>query len=120
MNKLIISILILFFNISMFIFPKEIIEGTKNGLYLWLNNVIPVLLPFIVFNNILRETKALTALPNWLFKPFAKILSISTNTAKYYMLAVLTGYPLGLKISSELFENNEISKAEFLHIIKFF
>ncbi len=120
MNKIIISILILFFNISMFIFPKEIIEGTKNGLYLWLNNIIPVLFPFIVFNNILRETKALTALPNLFFMPIAKVLSISPNTAKYYLLAILTGYPLGLKISSELYKNKEISKEEFKHIIKFF
>ncbi len=120
MSKFIIAILILFFNVSMFIFPKEIIDGTRNGLNLWLNNIIPVLLPFVVFNNILRETKVLASLPNWFFKPISKILSISINTSKYYILAIFTGYPLGLKISSELYENKEIKKEELLHIIKFF
>ncbi|MFV0439970.1 MAG: hypothetical protein ACK5LV_01585 [Lachnospirales bacterium] len=120
MTKLIISIITIFFNISMFIFPYQIIEGTKNGLSIWINNVLPVVFPFIVLNNVLQKTFALDILPNFVFKPLSYILGISIQSAKNYLLAIISGYPLGAKLASDLYNSKSITNDEFLKIIRFF
>ncbi|MFV0518901.1 MAG: hypothetical protein ACK5LY_01385 [Lachnospirales bacterium] len=120
MFKYIITTLIIFFNISIFIFPTEIINGTKEGLEIWFYTLIPSLFPFVVLSTFLLESRYLSLLPDFIFYPIKKLLNINTNTAKYYVLALLTGYPLGAKISSELYIKQDLSKKEYKHTLYFF
>ncbi len=120
MSKYIITILIVFFNISIFIFPSSIIEGTKTGLDIWFYNLIPTLFPFAVLSSLLVKTSSLSAIPDFIFYPIKKIFNIKAFTAKYYILALLTGYPLGLKIASDLYKEKNLTREEYIHSLYFF
>ena len=52
--------IIIFFYICLLLFllfhPKEALTGVKNGLGLWLNIMIPTLLPFLILTGALLKT----------------------------------------------------------------
>lgn len=54
------SIVLIFF--LMLIRPQEVFLGTKAGLLLWFETVLPTLLPFILISNLLIRTNAFSYL----------------------------------------------------------
>lgn len=122
MNKLsiiIITIVFIFFNTLVIYNPTPIIQASKNGLLLWFNNVIPSLLPFIIFNNILRESNGFYFLSKLFGKPLSFLLRISPISSVIYVIGCISGYPLGGKTVIDLYNNNSITKEEANHIILF-
>ncbi len=120
MSKIIITTIVILFNLTFFINPTEIISATRNGINIWLYNIVPIMLPTIAFNNLLLKSKSFSAIPNFIFFPIKKIFNISYTSSKFYIMALLSGYPIGIKISCDLYNNNYISKDEYISIIGFF
>ncbi|MDD5999093.1 MAG: hypothetical protein PUC55_05300 [Lachnospiraceae bacterium] len=86
-------------------FHTQAIAGTRNGLLLWYQTLIPSLLPFILVTNALAETNA--------YQAAARFLSRYTSRNIYPILAVtlgnLCGYPIGGKILNDFVHNQYIS-----------
>lgn len=118
-TTIIITIFIVFFNIIVFKFPKEIIEASSKGLIVWYKNLIPSLLPFIFLNNISRETGVFYFLGNLICSPLSKLLKISNISTISYISALFSGYPIGSKLVSDNFESNMISKDEARNVALF-
>ena len=115
----IIPSLVIFFNIIILLYPVQIISSAKDGLMLWFNNVIPSLLPFIIGSNILSLTGFIT----FLSKITAPIMKKAFNISGYGSFAIITGfisgYPIGAKTVSELYENKYININEAQKLIMF-
>ena len=107
----IITIFAIYFNVLIIIFPKEIIKSAKNGLLLWYNFALPSLLPFIIGTNILKSTNFPIYLSKKLSPIFNKIFKISGNGAFPIVCGMLSGYPLGAKLTCDSF------RAEALDIL---
>lgn len=74
--------------------PAKYIESARRGVFLWGNNVLPSLFPFMCLTKILVEI-----LPKNNCKPSLYVFSLS----------VLSGYPISSKLLADYFEKGQIS-----------
>lgn len=118
-TMLIIPISVAFFNILIILFPKDIIEASKNGLALWFNNVLPSLLPFIIGTNILSGLGAISFIGTLLEPIMYPLFRVSGSGAFALVTGMTSGYPMGAKVVSILRENEDVSKIEAQRLISF-
>ena len=85
-NKLILA-LVTVFTAAMVLFPQVTEAGSKSAIIIWANSIVPVLLPFFIFSDFIRQTGNLEKLPPRIY-PFA--------------VACLSGYPMGARVSADM------------------
>lgn len=115
--------IIIFFYICLLLFllfhPKEALTGVKNGLGLWLNIMIPTLLPFLILTGALLKTGNIRKL----LKPSAffwkTFFGLSPAGAYVLILGLLCGYPMGAKLAHDLYINQQISHREGEYLLTF-
>lgn len=99
--------------------PKESVLACTQGMKLWLNTLIPTLLPFMILTSILIQTNTIDFLFQPL-KPLWKILfGLSPQGVYAFFTGILCGYPMGARITSDLYENQKISKREAHYLLTF-
>ena len=101
------------------VYPTETLKAAREGLNLWLNVMIPTLLPFLICTGILVQTGLISRLlaP---FKTLWKIVfGISPAGAYAVLVGMLCGYPMGAKTTSDLYENGQITKKEAEYLLTF-
>lgn len=115
----IIPLLVAFFNILIIIVPNVVISSAQDGLLLWFNKIIPSILPFLIGTNILIHLGFIDFLGT-LLDPFMKrFFNISGCGAFALALGMLSGYPVGAKITASLRENNKLSQIEAQRLASF-
>lgn len=102
MKKFIAIISLLFL---LLFFHNETMLGTRSGLLLWYQTLIPSLLPFILVTNALAETNAYQSAA--LF--FQKYFSGRIYEIMAVLLGNLCGYPLGGKILNDFVKNQYLT-----------
>ena len=115
--------IIIFFYICLLFFllfhPKEALTGVKNGLGLWLNIMIPTLLPFLILTGALLKTGNIRKL----LKPSAffwkTFFGLSPAGANVLILGLLCGYPMGAKLAHDLYIDQQISRREGEYLLTF-
>lgn len=99
--------------------PREALAAAKKGMNLWLNILLPTLLPVMILSGILIQTE----MAEKLLKPaeiiWNKILGVTAAGAYAVLVGALCGYPVGAKITSELYENHQIGKSEARYLLTF-
>ncbi len=115
----IIPLLVAFFNILIIIVPNIVITSAKDGLMLWFNKIIPSILPFLIGTNLLIHLGFIDFLGTLLDSFMKKFFRVSGCGAFALVLGMLSGYPVGAKITASLRENNKISKTEAQRLISF-
>lgn len=110
---LIIALLLLILN------PKINMQSFLDGIILWAKFVMPALFPILFLTSILNFS-GLTIKIGKIFSPITTKLFNCSGVAGYiYLMSILSGYPVGAKITSELYEKNIISFAEASRITSF-
>lgn len=115
--------IIIFFYICLLLFllfhPKEALTGVKNGLGLWLNIMIPTLLPFLILTGALLKTGNIRKL----LKPSAffwkTFFGLSPAGAYVLILGLLCGYPMGAKLAHDLYIDQQIFRREGEYLLTF-
>ena len=82
------------FSVAMIMFPKITEMGSKTAIALWINSIVPVMLPFFIFSDFIKRTGDLGKLPPVIY-PFA--------------VAFLSGYPMGAKVVGDFVKENKIT-----------
>jgi sporulation integral membrane protein YlbJ len=110
---------ILFVLLTLLFFPTIVNDGSKEGLLLWFNVVLPALLPFMIFSGVLMRLGAASVI-GILLSPFVgRLLKLSENGCYALVIGWLSGYPLGAKTSADLYEAGEISREEAQYLLTF-
>ena len=113
--KLIVLLLIL----GVVIFPKESIIAAKGGIDIWVNILIPSLLPFIIGANLIVSLKVVDIL-GAIINPITQfIFNVSGKSALVFAISAVSGYPVGARLASDLRLKNDISKYEGQRLISF-
>jgi len=115
----IIPMIILIFNVIILIFPNEIIKSAKSGLMLWFNTVLPSLFPFMVGANILMGFGFVSFMGTLLEPLMLKIFNVSGTGAFALVMGLTSGYPMGAKITADLYNNNKLKKTEAQRLLSF-
>lgn len=111
--------IVLFLIIGIILFPQTSIESAKGGIHIWVNVLIPSLLPFIIGANLIVSLKVVDIL-GYIINPITKfIFNVSGKSALVFAISAVSGYPVGAKLASDLRCNNEISKNEAQRLVSF-
>ena len=119
LKKNIISILSIIFVISLVLYSEENLIAAKDGLNLWINNVIPSLFPFFIATEILCNTNIINILGKLLERPVSKIFNVPGQGVFALIMGTISGYPSGAKIISNLKKQGILTIEEAERLIAF-
>lgn len=89
--------------------------SVTNGLKLFFSAVLPGLLPFMFLCKILSnfEFKKLSKISSHFFKP---LFGINGNCFYPFFMSIVSGYPIGAKITSDMFTQGKIDQKEVFKV----
>ena len=99
--------------------PSTYMQATYKGIVVWATCVLPALFPFFFLTTLLCELNVVDKLAALTKKPLQKLYNVSGKASIVYLMSIISGYPIGAKLISELQKNRQISKAECLRMHAF-
>ncbi len=111
-------IIILFFAVIL-IFPETVFNGACTGLLLWFEIVLPTLLPFLIVSGLLINTPAIHLLVKVTSPAFSRLFHVSDFGSFSVLCGFLCGYPMGGKVTSDLYRSGKISLEEAKYLLSF-
>lgn len=93
-------------------FPQTAAAGALQGLLLWSQVLMPVLLPFLILSGLLLKME-MTGPFARLLSPFVtRLLPLRSSACYPLLLGLFCGMPLGAKLTGELYRKNQLSAPE--------
>lgn len=108
-----------FFLFSLLRFPAELLNASARSLSLWLTAVFPSLFPFLAITGILWRLGAAEALGCFLRPIMRPLFRLSGICAFPLFLGLVSGYPMGAKLTAQLYENHQLSLSEAKKLLAF-
>ncbi len=99
--------------------PKGSTGGCAGGTGALADTLLPTLLPFLILTGILLRTDGITRIVQPI-APFFKVLTgLSGEGAYAFVLGLLCGYPMGAKLTADLYHAGKISRQESEYLLTF-
>lgn len=89
------------------------------GLTLWLERMVPTLLPFMILSGIMTGLNLQYSLCKPLKKPFQKLFHVSENGTYCIFMGYLCGFPMGAFCATNLCQSGHISKKTAQYLTSF-
>lgn len=115
----ILYFLILFLMISIIMDPVRSINSAKNGLSIWFNILLPSLLPFLVLSELLILSGFVKTFGKFLEPIMGTLFNIPGESSFPIIMSIISGYPIGSKLTCSLRNKNIITKNEGDRLITF-
>jgi len=116
-NIYIVSILLLI--VILVIIPELSIKTFFNGILLWATKILPALLPFFILTKLLSYTSFTTTIGKFLSPITKKFFGVGGISGYVYIMSILSGYPLGAKLTSDLYQAKQITSKQAKTICSF-
>ncbi len=107
-----LTFFIIIFGVCLILFSSSNIVAVHNSLDLFLNAIFPSLFPFLIVSELLSYTAVVPFLSAKFEKIMKPLFNVSGIGAYPFVMGLLSGYPVGAKIVSNLRNENLISKSE--------
>ena len=98
--------------------PARSIESVKNGFLLFANSVLPSLFPFFFLTKLLTGTGICNRLSKW-FSPLMRWYRCPPAGGYVFFMSILSGYPVGAKIASDLRQMGVLTPSDCRKILSF-
>lgn len=118
-HNVLMSILVVYILLSMIIFPQLYIQKTLDGISVWAFNVLPCILPFVFFTKILSITGVTHKLSSPFQKPCKTLFKTPPISSYVFLMSAISGYPLGAKLTADLYQSGQISKSDAFKMLSF-
>ena len=118
-SKIFITLLISIIIVALIINPKHYMEITLNALIVWATLLVPSLFPFFFFTRIFSSLNLTQPIAKLLNPATKKLYKCSGSSGYIFTMSILSGYPVGSKITADLYENGSISESEIKTITAF-
>ena len=92
--------------------PEKFTSGTVSGLKLFFFNVLPGLFPFMLLTKLLTEIGLIFKTCQKFDKLSYKLFGTPGVSIYAFLMSILSGYPIGAKIISDLYLKGQISEIE--------
>ena len=112
MKQRIITLFCICLLLFLLVHPEEALLSAKDGMSLWLNVMIPTLLPFLILTGILLKTGNIPQLLEPLAPFWKHFFGISPAGAYVLILGFLCGYPMGAKAVVDMKSGGHIGKEQ--------
>ncbi|MEZ4357140.1 MAG: hypothetical protein R2876_00670 [Eubacteriales bacterium] len=110
--KCILIISVFLFLLLVALFPEISIDAASNGLMLFIESVLPSILPFLIGTSILLQTGFVPIIGAILSPVFGFLFGCPGESGYVFLSAGLSGYPIGAKLSAELFDKGILTRDE--------
>lgn len=119
MRKLALIPVVIAMAVMLLIYPENCLSSARYGLELWLTAVLPSLLPFMAASFLLLETGVVRLIAA-LFAPLTRLLFYAPGESAYVFIAsAVSGYPVGARLTAELYAHGELSGPDAQRIVRF-
>ncbi len=118
-TNIILSIFVFYIILNMIIFPSLYISVTLNGISAWAFNVLPSVLPFMFFVKILTSLGSLNKISRVFEKPCKLFFKTPASSSLVFFTSIVSGYPVGAKMTADLYESGKISRSEAYKMCSF-
>ncbi|HBI93780.1 MAG TPA: sporulation integral membrane protein YlbJ [Terrisporobacter glycolicus] len=113
------KVIVLLLIIGIIIFPNDSIEAAKNGIHIWVNILMPSLLPFIIGANLIVSLRVVDII-GAIINPITQLVfNISGKSALVFAISAVSGYPVGARLASDLRLKQDISQYEGQRLVSF-
>lgn len=113
------AFLCVFLLILTLLYPSICQSGLQNGIKICLYTLIPSFFPFLVITNIMIKYELFDDISTVIYPIFHLLFGVSKNGSFVVLNGFTCGYPIGIKTASDMYTAGKISRAEYLHLIKF-
>lgn len=118
-KQIFITIFLLTFSLLFVINSSKYISVTIDGILLYGTKILPTLLPFFFVTKILSNFNFIYAVCNQ-FSFLTKLLFNTKAISSYiFFMSIISGYPIGAKLTTEFYENKIIDKNDAQKILSF-
>lgn len=100
------------------LYPHLSLYYAATGLTLWLDCMVPALLPFMILSGIMVRQNLSESFAGMLYPVFTPF-KISRNCVYCMILGFLCGFPMGARTTAQLYERNELTKKEAAFLLAF-
>lgn len=114
-----LTVLIVFFLICMIFNPAKFIGQALSGITAWTFNVLPSVLPFMFFTRLLSTLNTMPKLIQPLSPFTTKFFKTPPVSFYTFVMAILSGYPVGSKMVADLYLQGQISKQDAFKMTSF-
>ena len=119
MKKILFSAMIFLAIAYLLCFPAEAFAATADGLRLWFGTVLPSLLPFMIFSDFLIHADVIPRLLGHLEGITRPLLGLDAYGSYAFFLGLFCGYPMGARLSANLYAQGKISRREAEYLLTF-
>ena len=119
LKGLIIPTCICFFTVFLILFSSDNLLAAKNGLLLWASSIVPSLLPFFIATELLGYTNIISILGRILNKFMRPIFNVPGEGSFALIMGIISGYPVGAKIVSNLKKQGICTEEECERLLAF-
>ena len=107
------------FIIALIAFPKTAVSSALKGIHLWLEVVFPSLFPFFVASQLLNRS-GFIGFAGIIMEPVMRPLFNIPGCGSFALaMGIVSGYPIGASITSDMKRQNLISKTEAERLLTF-
>ena len=119
LKQLILPALCILFVVCLVLMSGTVLEAAMNGLALWVSAIVPALFPFYVAVEILNATGFVRSFDKLLDPIMRPLFNVPGSASFALIMGIISGYPVGAKITSDLRNRGMITKAEAERLLAF-
>ena len=101
------------------ILPKLSISAFFDGVTIWATKVLPALLPFFILTKLLSYTNFISHLGKFLSPVTQKLYGVGGVSGYIFAMSIISGYPIGAKLTMDFYQNRVISEKQASTITSF-
>jgi sporulation integral membrane protein YlbJ len=101
------------------IFPTLSMTTFLEGIMIWATKVLPALLPFFILTKLLSYTQFITKFGAKISPLTRKLYGVGGVSGYVYLMSVVSGYPVGAKLTSDLYSARIITRRQAISITSF-
>lgn len=99
--------------------PELSIKTFGQGVLMWATKILPALLPFFILTKLLSYTTFTSTIGNFLTPITQKLFGVGGTSGYIYIMSILSGYPVGAKLTSDLYQNKQLTTNQAITISSF-
>ena len=110
--KILFPLSIFIIILCLLVSPERYSVVALNGALVWATILLPTLFPFMFFSRLFSSFDFIESISRKIDKLTKKIFNIPGDGVYIYLLSILCGYPIGAKLTHDLFFDGRINSGE--------
>ena len=112
MSKRFFQFACILYIVFIIIYPQASLQGAQDGINAFINTVLPTLLPFFIGTSILVGSGVVLSSARLLSPIVSKLIGLPGASVFAFLMAAVSGYPLGAKLTNELYQQGYLGQTE--------